>query len=1055
MTVGTAGGVGSIRRWPGAAPGRISLAVLLVAGALGARGWLAPFIGPRLPFLTFYPAVVLAGLAGGFLPGCIATLGSLAAHAAAVAALGGDSVLAGGSAEIASAFFVVNGLLVSGLAEVMHRGLERERAERATSRALGERLREATEGADAGTWEVDLATGAGHWSSTTWRLHGLQETLEAPTLDAWRSSILPEDRDRVDRVLHEAVQAGGDLLLEYRVAVPGGGVRWLLSRGRRAAGPRDGPPRYAGMVFDLTARVEEERRRDEEKLARVLEGSSDGYFDYDVATRRISVSRRYLEILGHPELREDLAVEELTALLDPVDREPIQADMARIVAGTLDRIDWEYTVRTASGARRWVRCRGKVIPPAHPGASRRVSGTLTDVHDRKLAQEQLRAREAQFRVYFDSPAVAIAVTSPEKGWLEANDELCRLLGYSREELRQRTWLELTHPDDVAADTALFEQVLAGDMQRYTLEKRFLRKDGTAIWAMLSVACVRGAGGQVEYLVATLVDIGAWKHAEAELREAKAQAEQASRAKSEFLANMSHEIRTPMNGILGMLQLALDRESDGEVHDYLKAAHGSADALLHILSDILDISKIEAGQLTLENVAFSLRETVDRVSRPIEARARQKGIAFELRVDPGVPDDLSGDPYRLGQILNNLLSNAVRFTERGTVSLSVRSGEVRDGVVEVSFDVQDTGIGIPREKIPLVFRAFAQADGSITRRFGGTGLGLAICRQLAERMGACIGVDSLPGEGSDFRLVLRLPIAGLGGHPPPVRPAEEKQGRGSRRARRVLLVEDNAVNQMLATRLLEGAGHRVTLACNGREALDRLGSDAFDVVLMDVQMPVMDGLDATRRIRAAEGTTGPHVSIVALTAQAMAGDRERCLAAGADDYLAKPFSAADLESAVQGTMRPASRPAAGEAPPPDLHSPFEACRECRNQDQGSCPHRRERSPLDLERALEACGGDEPLRREVTAEFLRALPADRRAIARAVEVGDPAAAARGAHRVKSALAAVGAIPASEAAAARERAARAGDEEIPFLAERLAAELDRAVPALRASILEEVPT
>jgi PAS domain S-box-containing protein len=914
-------------------------------------------------------------------------------------------------------------------------------------RAEGDRrLREALEGADAGTWEWDPATDAILWSDSMWRLHGLTGIAQEPSYPLWLASILAADRERTDQAVREAVSGGRDITVEYRVRARGGEDRWILSRAKALRDGQGASVRYAGVVLDVTERVEVELRRSQERLALALEGSADGFFDCDFATRRIYLSARYRQILGRPEMEAEARLDDLVAWTEPSDLSAIRADIVALDSGAADRFAWEFRFRLPDGSPRWVQQRGKVVQRDPTGKARRVSGTLTDVNDRRSAEEALRERETRLRAYFDTPAVGISITSPGKDYVEVNDAACAMLGYSREELSGMTWLEITHPDDVGADLEQFDRVLAGEIDAYALDKRFIRKDGSVVWTLLSVNSVRRPDGSMAYIVALLNDIGKRKRAEEELRAAKVVAEEASRAKSDFLANMSHEIRTPMNGIIGMLALALRTDLSADQREYLQTASVSAEALLHVLSDILDLSKVEAGRLELESVPFSLRTVIARVTAPVAARARQKGLRFEVELGGGVPDELSGDPWRLGQILNNLLSNAVRFTERGGVSLSVNGGEVRAGVAELTFEVRDSGIGIEPDRIAVIFRPFAQADSSITRRFGGTGLGLAISQQLAERMGACVGVESTPGAGSVFRLVVRLPVGGhghvplaLAANPPAPAPVAP---------RRILLAEDNPVNQLLATRLLENAGHIVVLARNGKEAVDLLSAGAFDVVLMDIQMPVMGGLEAIERIRAAERTTGGHVRVVALTAQAMRGDRERCLATGADGYLAKPFSAEELESAVRGDLMPPAAASAAGSPVLDVEA-FGSCRSCRNQAYEACQRRLARPPLDLARALETCGGDEQLRRDVTAEILRTLPEQLAAVETAVDSNDAAAVARATHKMKSALAAVGAIPASDAAQVLEQAARQGDAQVAQLAERFSCEVDRAAKALESSM------
>jgi signal transduction histidine kinase/CheY-like chemotaxis protein len=466
----------------------------------------------------------------------------------------------------------------------------------------------------------------------------------------------------------------------------------------------------------------------------------------------------------------------------------------------------------------------------------------------------------------------------------------------------RWWFEHVHPEDRKRVEDSRRAAIEGGGENWSAEYRFLTGDAKHASVLDRGYVMRDNAGRPVRMIGAMMDITAFKQVEIKMQQAKEAAEAANRAKSEFLANMSHEIRTPMNGVMGMTDLLLDTPLTPQQAEYVGMVKASADSLLTIINDILDFSKIEAGKLEVESIQFRLRESIKPILKTFVLRAQQKGLELNWVVEPDVPDLLVGDPSRLSQVLVNLLGNAMKFTNDGRISLRVQISSVAGDFAQLQFSVQDTGIGIPAEKLECIFEAFTQADGSTARRYGGTGLGLTISRQLAQMMGGHLWAESVPGQGSAFHFTARFGI------PPTLQTAENALGSVNRQSvgeeppsLRILVAEDNPVNQVLAARLLEKHGHRVAVARNGREALEQIEAQPFDLVLMDVQMPELDGLEATVAIRDKERTTGGHLPIVAMTAHAMQGDQERCLAAGMDGYVSKPIDIGQLVSVVESVM----------------------------------------------------------------------------------------------------------------------------------------------------------
>jgi len=526
-----------------------------------------------------------------------------------------------------------------------------------------------------------------------------------------------------------------------------------------------------------------------------------------------------------------------------------------------------------------------------------VATTLAAIIERKQAEEMLQ----KLSIAVEQSPVTVVITDLD-GCIEyVNPMFCAKTGYSFEEVLGQTprILKSGHTSDAEYEV-LWRTLQAGRIWRGEFLNR--KKNGDQYWESASISPIRRKTGEISHYIAVKEDVTERKKIENELREATETAEQANQAKSEFLAKMSHEIRTPMNAIIGMSKLALETDLDAVQENYISKVHGAAESLLGIIDDILDFSKIEADRLDIESVDFRLQSVFDHISNLIELKAAEKGLDLKIDIAPDVPQVLKGDPLRLGQILLNLANNAVKFTPRGHITLGVEMSQRQDDRVMLHFLVCDTGIGMAPEQQSELFQPFSQADSSTSRRYGGTGLGLAICKKLVEMMGGKIWVESEQGKGSCFRFNIRLAVGDA------ERLRQEAADRGDAAAKlagaKILLVEDNVLNMELTTALLDQRGLLVTPAWNGSEALQILQQESFDCVLMDIQMPVMDGYTATREIR--KQPRFADLPIIAITADVMTGDREKAQAAGMNGFIGKPLDLDEMLETLVCWITPAEK-----------------------------------------------------------------------------------------------------------------------------------------------------
>ena len=525
----------------------------------------------------------------------------------------------------------------------------------------------------------------------------------------------------------------------------------------------------------------------------------------------------------------------------------------------------------------------------------------TDITDRRRMETQLSEQLHLVEELIEAIPLPVYLKDTLGRYIRLNRAFELFFHVRREDYIGRTLHDLLLPDDARVHAEKDAELFAAKgTQSY--EATVHSCDGEIHDAIYRKAVLTRRDGSVSGLLGVIVDITDRKIAEREVVRAKEAAEAASRAKSDFLANMSHEIRTPMNGVIGMTDLALDTELSAEQREYLTIAKSSAESLLTVINDILDFSKIEAGKLLVENIAFDLHRLIADVLKPLAMRADEKGIKLISEVIDNVPRFVLGDPSRIRQVLVNLVGNAIKFTDTGRITLTTDLMQQQHGHATIHFAVSDTGIGIARDKHELIFDAFSQEDTSTTRKYGGTGLGLSICRRLVELMGGRMWLQSQLGEGSTFHFSVELQLTEQSVSAPG-QLITRHSPREVRPRLNILLVEDHPTNQKLALGLLEKWGHLATLAQNGQEAIDILDRQSFDLVLMDMQMPIMGGIDATKRIRAREAALHlPRTPIIAMTAAAMQDDRDACLMAGMDDYLSKPIKVGELQEKLDTNCR---------------------------------------------------------------------------------------------------------------------------------------------------------
>jgi signal transduction histidine kinase/DNA-binding response OmpR family regulator len=866
-----------------------------------------------------------------------------------------------------------------------------------------------------------------------------------------------------------------------------------------------------------------------------------GVFELNLVTGHIKGTSLFFELIGLECRDMSLTREEWLASIHPEDLESVVHALGDAVAAGCG-YETEYRTLTATGEIRWLAGRGQVLLGGE-GYDSRAIGTITDITERKALEDKLHDATESLNIAQTAAGVATFDFDLRRNSRICSDNFRELLGIapatSLEDLNRA--LSRVHPDDFARVRSAPLETTAADPY-YRCEYRVLLEGGSERWIGEKAKVSRGPSGDVERITGAIVDITDRKLAEQASLDAKLAAEAANRAKSSFLANLSHEIRTPMNGVIGMSQILAETPLDNTQREYLDIIRGSAKALLSLINGVLDLSKIEADRLELENVEFDLIHMLYETVAATALQTAAKGIELIVSIEAEVPVMIRADPGRLRQVVLNLLGNAVKFTHEGSIAVHLSTQAEANDRATLTIEVTDTGIGIPADRLDRLFKSFSQVDSSTTRHYGGTGLGLSIVKRLAELMGGDVGVRSEIGHGSTFWVRVKVDVAkqqpvripiGLGRkilivddvraareslalklklysfetvavgsvdealeqlaknssfdlvladelmpmrggldllallrsdgrfarlplillslfgaehdttdheHRPnaiglkPIRAVQlatlidqvltgktphalnvksSPQPKATFRGNKILLVEDNPVNQRVAQRILQNMAAEVTIANNGAEALERIAAFAFDAVLMDCQMPVMDGFTATRRIRELESSRElKRLPIIALTANVMSEDRENCIAAGMDAHLGKPIEPAQLIEALSRFLR-----ARAAAP-----------------------------PIDREALRELTGGDAEFERQLADTFVSSGDQCLAEIMAALKVSDFDTVRKRAHSLKGASANIHALDLSQAASSLENAVRANS--IPAIG-GLVADLAKKLAAVNAEL------
>ena len=996
-----------------------------------------------------------------------------------------------------------------------------------------------------GVFDLDLVTGGITGTPLFFDLIGLPRRDETLTREEWVATIHPVDLEAVVVELGAAIDLGTQYQSEYRTLTLNGEVHWLASRGQIVNDPGGRPARVVGTLSDITQRkqLEEKLRYATDSLNIAQAAAGVATFDFNFVRNTRMCSDNFHVLLGIP---PSTRLDDLESLLERVHPDDVARSRSAPLETTPEDPTYrcQYRVMLDGGGQRWIGEKA-TVSRGKSGEVVRITGAIVDISDLKRAEAALESAEARLERAVRGTQDGLWEIDLVTDTLWFGPHFEEMLGYGVGELSEsrERYRAMIHPEDREMVRAIVQNHLEHGAI-YDVEYRVQHKAGHYEWLRSRAQAERAPDGTPLRVAGSSQLITDRKLAQQATLDAKLAAETANRAKSYFLANVSHEIRTPMNGVIGMSQILSETTLDNTQREYVDIIRGSAQALLSLINDVLDLSKIEADRLELEQVEFNVRDVIYETVAAMALQSAVKGIELIVNVGIDVPIIVRGDPGRLRQIVMNLMGNAIKFTHEGHVVLNGTGSVDERGRLTLTLEVTDTGIGIPPDRLDRLFKSFSQIDSSTTRHYGGSGLGLSIVKRLAELMGGTVGVRSEPGRGSSFWVTLnvdavvvlkqcepvglgrrilvvddlpvsrqsltrklklaRFDVVAVGGvgealqqlaQPPgfdlvladelmpmkggldllaalradprhaalpfillslfgtehdtagsaqrpdavglkPIRAATlttlvtqvlsgnlpskasllpALQANFIFRGYRILLVEDNPVNQRVAQRMLQKLAAEVTIANNGAEALERVAESTYDAVLMDCQMPVMDGFTAARRIRDIERQNGrgKRLPIIALTANVMSEDRDSCLAAGMDAHLGKPIEPAQLVDCLGRYLKPDAA----------------------------------RLEVDLDALRELTGGDAEFERELTETFVRSGDQCLAEILAALRVNDLATIGTRAHALKGASANIHASGLAAAAASLESAARANSAgEIDALVEALTQRLEAVNAELR---------